>query len=73
MDKAGVRFVYTSHQSYKRSKFIAGKLGLETDWNCAISLAENYRRHVNRDAKRAPNEDKHDTGGQWVTRALNSL
>jgi hypothetical protein len=52
LEKAGVRFVYTSHQSYKRTKNIAGKLGLETDWNCAISLSEPQKRGQERDNRR---------------------
>ena len=34
----GVRFVYLSGRNMRRSKPLAEKLGLETDWNCAISL-----------------------------------
>lgn len=57
LEKAGVRFVYTSHQSYKRTKNIAGKLGLETDWNCAISLSEPQKRGQERDHRRPLPED----------------
>lgn len=35
---AGVRFVYFSPRNMKRSKTFAEKMGIETDWNCAISL-----------------------------------
>lgn len=60
LEKAGVRFVFTSHQTYKRTKNIAGKLGLETDWNCAISLSEPSRRQQHRDQRR-----QHDTDGAF--------
>ena len=34
----GVRFVFFSARNMRRSKSLAEKLGIETDWNCAISL-----------------------------------
>ncbi len=39
--KAGIRFVYSSPYNYRRTKRLASKMGLETDWNCAISLRED--------------------------------
>uniref|UniRef100_A0A7S2S564 Cation-transporting P-type ATPase C-terminal domain-containing protein n=1 Tax=Mucochytrium quahogii TaxID=96639 RepID=A0A7S2S564_9STRA len=38
LDGAGVRFVYFSPRSPRRSLVIADKMGLATDWNTAISL-----------------------------------
>ena len=38
LDAAGIRFVHFSAQSMRRSKLLAEKMGIETDWNCAISL-----------------------------------
>ena len=38
LDKAGVRFLYMASRSYRRVKPLAQKMGLETGWNCAISL-----------------------------------
>jgi len=38
LSAAGVRFVYFSPRNMRRSKPFAEKCGLETDWNCAISL-----------------------------------
>ncbi|RYH23225.1 hypothetical protein EON65_18110 [archaeon] len=38
LDVAGIRFVYFSAQNMKRSKPVAEKLGIQFDWNCAISL-----------------------------------
>ena len=35
---SGVRFVYYSPRNMRRSKALAEKIGLEIDWNCAISL-----------------------------------
>ncbi|CAM9109976.1 unnamed protein product [Choristocarpus tenellus] len=35
---AGVRFVYFSPRNMRRSKALAENMGIETDWNCAISL-----------------------------------
>lgn len=34
----GIRFVYFSPRNMRRSKLLAEKMGIETDWNCAISL-----------------------------------
>jgi len=38
LTEAGVRFVYFSPRNMRRSKKVAEKIGLQTDWNCAISL-----------------------------------
>eukprot|EP00952_Eustigmatos_sp_NYUAD-ZCMA_P005593 24303-Eustigmatos_ZCMA.PRE.1 len=38
MMAAGVRFIYFSPRNMRRTKALAEKLGIETDWNCAISL-----------------------------------
>ena len=35
---SGIRFSYFSPRNMRRSKNLAEKMGLETDWNCAISL-----------------------------------
>lgn len=40
----GVRFVYTSEKSYRVTQPLALKMGLETGWNCAISLQPRKRR-----------------------------
>jgi len=37
---AGVRFVYFSPRNMRRSKPVAEKIGIQFDWNCAISLRE---------------------------------
>ena len=42
---AGVRFVYFSPRNMRRSKPVAEKIGLQTDWNCAISLRDLYGEH----------------------------
>jgi len=38
LDAAGIRFVYFSPRNMRRSKLLVEKMGIETDWNCAISL-----------------------------------
>lgn len=38
MMAAGVRFIYFSPRNMRRTKALAEKMGIETDWNCAISL-----------------------------------
>lgn len=38
LDACGIRFVYFSPRNMRRSKLLAEKMGIETDWNCAISL-----------------------------------
>eukprot|EP01041_Mallomonas_annulata_P005454 gene5454-10961_t len=40
LTSAGVRFVYFSPRNMRRSKPTAEKIGLQTDWNCAISLRD---------------------------------
>ena len=37
---AGIRFIYFSPRNMRRSKPVAEKIGLQTDWNCAISLRD---------------------------------
>lgn len=50
--KAGIRFVYCSPYNYRRTKRLASKMGLETDWNCAISLLEERSTGRKRDRGR---------------------
>jgi hypothetical protein len=38
LTSAGIRFVYFSPRNMRRSKSAAEKLGIQFDWNCAISL-----------------------------------
>ena len=40
LTSAGIRFVYFSPRNMRRSKPLANKIGIETDWNCAISLRD---------------------------------
>lgn len=40
LQAAGIRFVFFSPRNMRRSKRIAEKIGLQTDWNCAISLRD---------------------------------
>ena len=40
LTRAGVRFVYFSPRNMRRSKSVAEKIGIEFDWNCAISLRD---------------------------------
>jgi hypothetical protein len=40
LNDAGVRFVWFASADQQRAKQFASKLGLETDWNCCISLRE---------------------------------
>lgn len=49
LNSSGIRFVYFSPRNMRRSKKIAEKIGLQTDWNCAISL-----RDLKGDAKHDP-------------------
>jgi magnesium-transporting ATPase (P-type) len=42
---AGVRFVYFSPRNMRRSKPVAEKIGIQFDWNCAISLRELSTEH----------------------------
>jgi hypothetical protein len=38
LNAAGVRFIYFSPRNMRRSKPVAEKIGIQFDWNCAISL-----------------------------------
>lgn len=40
LTKAGIRFIYFSPRNMRRSKPVAEKIGLQVDWNCAISLRD---------------------------------
>lgn len=40
LQSAGIRFVFFSARNMRRSKRVAEKIGLQTDWNCAISLRD---------------------------------
>lgn len=40
LTRAGVRFVYFSPRNMRRSKPVAEKIGIQFDWNCAISLRD---------------------------------
>ncbi|EGD75662.1 hypothetical protein PTSG_07781 [Salpingoeca rosetta] len=48
LDQAGIRFVHFSQENEVRSKVFAEAMGLETGWNCFISLADDgyVRVHV---------------------------
>eukprot|EP01138_Halocafeteria_seosinensis_P014034 gb/GECG01014331.1/.p1 GENE.gb/GECG01014331.1/~~gb/GECG01014331.1/.p1 ORF type:complete len:2081 (+),score=192.95 gb/GECG01014331.1/:1-6243(+) len=45
LSKAGVRFVYSTARNYFRTRPLANKMGLETGWNCAISLKDRSSEH----------------------------
>jgi len=40
LDKSYIRFVLLSNDGEKQTKVFGGQLGLETDWNCIISLQD---------------------------------
>jgi len=44
LDGAGVRFTYMANRNYRQTKPLATKMGLETGWNCAISLMPRKQR-----------------------------
>jgi len=43
---AGIRFVFFSPRNMKRSKPIAEKIGINFDWNYAISLRDLHEEQV---------------------------
>ena len=43
LTEGGVRFVFTSERNYKGTRPMAARMGLETGWNCAISLKARPR------------------------------
>jgi hypothetical protein len=40
LNTGGIRFVYFSPRNMKRTKLLAEKIGINFDWNCAISLRD---------------------------------
>nr|CCC90530.1 conserved hypothetical protein [Trypanosoma congolense IL3000] len=40
LDEAGIRCMYFCSEGERRTKSLGNRLGLETDWNCCISLDE---------------------------------
>nr|CCC47980.1 conserved hypothetical protein, fragment [Trypanosoma vivax Y486] len=40
LDEAGIRCMYFCPEGERRTKSLGSRLGLETDWNCCISLME---------------------------------
>ena len=71
LNAAGVRFVYFSPRNMRRSKPVAEKIGIELDWNCAISLrplAAAINHHGTRESTTSPSNgdsdnDNEDDGG----------
>ncbi|CEM36670.1 unnamed protein product [Vitrella brassicaformis CCMP3155] len=49
--QAGIRFVYFSREGEKRTRITGGQLGLETGWNCMISLTRTFGERKNQDGK----------------------
>ena len=49
LNKAGVRFVHFSYDNELLSRVFCERLGLETGWNCHISLGESYGTTTNVD------------------------
>jgi len=43
LNEAFIRFIYFSKVDEQKTKLFADRLGLETDWNCCISLKEKER------------------------------
>lgn len=62
---AGVRFVYFSPRNMRRTKSLAEKMGIETGWNCAISLRPLASSDVP-DEHRLVGEDIY---GEWDVKA----
>jgi hypothetical protein len=62
---AGVRFVYFSPRNMRRTKSLAEKMGIETGWNCAISLRALESSGVP-DEHRLVGEDIY---GEWDVKA----
>lgn len=60
---AGIRFVYFSPRNMRRSKSVAEKLGIQFDWNCAISL-----RDLDGQEEHDPHRDI-STYGDWDVHA----
>ena len=42
MSQLGVRYVYYSPYNYNHSRKLAARMGLETGWNTAVSLADEH-------------------------------
>ena len=42
MSQLGIRYVYYSPYNYNHSRKLAARMGLETGWNTAVSLADEH-------------------------------
>jgi len=61
LNNGGIRFVYFSSDNELKSKVFAEKLGLETGWNCHISLANSnslYQRGSQGISETIPSDDE---------------
>lgn len=47
LNEAGIRFAYSTRRNYFRTRPLANKMGLETGWNCAISLHDRSEEQRN--------------------------
>jgi hypothetical protein len=53
LGRSGIRFVYMANRNYRKTKPLATKMGLETGWNCAISLMpRRFKPHTPTDRER---------------------
>lgn len=51
LKSAGIHFTYFSKKTEKQTKAFGERLGLETDWNCCISLANEDAEEVTEKSK----------------------
>ena len=56
LSKAGIRFVHFSAESELRENIFSERMGLETGWNCHISLAEDDKSVVKESEVSQPSE-----------------
>ena len=61
LDQAGIRFVHFSAESEIRENIFSERMGLETGWNCHISLAK--------DSKKDRDENTDDSDGDMMSRS----
>eukprot|EP00118_Oscarella_pearsei_P027969 m.1516 g.1516 ORF g.1516 m.1516 type:complete len:1254 (+) comp7013_c0_seq1:20-3781(+) len=63
LQTAGIRFVYFSAENELRSKVLSEKMGLETGWNCHISLASGDDVNATSDVSSSDEELSLDDAG----------
>uniref|UniRef100_T1IVZ1 Cation-transporting P-type ATPase C-terminal domain-containing protein n=1 Tax=Strigamia maritima TaxID=126957 RepID=T1IVZ1_STRMM len=67
LDKAGIRFVHFSKENELRSRVFSEKMGLESGWNCHISLLSERTRNESGNSNTCNQASSHALNGMVQT------